>query len=99
MPSSKTLRVVALFKAKPEQVEALKNFLAKLMPPTRQERGCLRYELHQNNADPTDFAFIEEWENDTSLDAHLKSPHVEAALPLVGEYLAAPVDIRRYGLV
>lgn len=99
MPTSKTLRVVALFKAKPEQVEPLKNILAKLMPPTRQEPGCLRYELHQNNADPTDFAFIEEWENDAALDAHLKSPHVQTVLPLVGEFLAAPVDIRRYGLV
>jgi len=92
-----TIRVLALFKSKPEKCEALKNFLTKLIAPTRQEAGCLRYELHQNNADPSDFVFIEEWESDATLDAHLQSPHVQAALPLVGEYLTASPDIRRYG--
>lgn len=91
-----TIRVIALFKAKPEKAEALKDFLGKLIEPTQKEQGCLVYELHQNPSDPTDFAFIEEWENDETLDRHLQSPHIQAALPRVGEFLTAAPDIRRY---
>jgi len=94
--SERTVRVIALFKAKPEKIETLKAFLTQLIEPTRQEKGCIQYELHQNCADPTDFAFIEEWESHEALDAHLNSSHVQAALPLVGDYLSNPTDIRRY---
>ncbi|MFO1519012.1 MAG: putative quinol monooxygenase [bacterium] len=94
--STKTVRVIALFKAKPGKEESLKAFLTRFIEPTRRERGCLRYELHQNTADPADFAFIEEWEDHGTLDDHLKSPHIQAALPVIGDYVAISPDIRRY---
>ncbi len=94
--SKKTVKVVALFKAKVEKVEALKNFLSSFIEPTRKEKGCLLYELHQNTSDPSDFAFIEEWENHESLDQHLQSPHIQKALPLIGDYVTSAPDIRRY---
>ena len=96
--SKETIRVIALFKSKPEKVEALKIFLTKFIEPTRKERGCLKYELHQNTSDVTDFAFIEEWENNETLDQHLASPHIQAALPHIGEFLTVNPDIRRYKL-
>ncbi len=94
--SNQTIRIVALFKARPERVQALKEFLTQLIEPTRQEKGCLRYELHQNTADPTDFVFIEEWDNHQSIDQHMQTPHIQAALPRVGDFIVAPPDIRRY---
>ena len=96
---SNAIRVVALFKSRPGRTEDLKNFLLALIPPTRREPGCLRYELHQNGSDPSDFVFLEEWESHAAIDAHMQSPHVQAALPRVGEFLASPPDIRRYSLI
>lgn len=93
------IRVVAHITAKPEKIEELKEMLLGLIAPTRVEAGCSRYELHQNNADPTDFAFIEEWESDAALDAHLSAPHLQAAFPRVPELCSAAPDIRRYTLV
>lgn len=91
-----TIQVIALFKAKPGKTQALRDFLTQLITPTRKEKGCLRYELHQNTADPTDFVFIEEWDSHESIDQHMQTPHIQAALPRVGDFLAAPPDIRRY---
>ena len=96
---SSAIRVVARFKSKPGRSEELKNFLLALIPPTRREAGCLRYELHQNGGDPSDFVFLEEWESDAAIDAHMRSPHVQIALPRVGDFLSDPPDIRRYSLV
>lgn len=94
----KTIRVIALFRAQPGKVDALREFLSRFIEPTRREKGCLRYELHQNTADSADFAFIEEWESHETLDAHLQSPHIQQAIPLVGQYILGEPDIRRYAL-
>lgn len=91
-----TIRVIALFKAKSGKTEALKTFLSRFIEPTLKEKGCMIYELHQNALDKSDFAFIEEWENEATLDAHLKSAHIQEALPKLPELIEGNPDIRRY---
>lgn len=96
--SRQTVRVIALFKAKPGKTAALKDFLTQFIEPTLKEKGCIQYELHQNTADESDFCFIEEWESHETLDAHLASPHITIAAPLLGSYILGNPDIRRYTL-
>jgi quinol monooxygenase YgiN len=93
------LRVVARIIARPDKVVELRLLLAGLIEPTRKEAGCISYELLQNNQDPTDLTFVEEWENDAALDAHLATEHIREALAKVPDLVAAEPDIRRYSLV
>lgn len=95
----KTLRVVARVVALPEQVEALKELLIGLVEPTRQEPGCLYYELLQNQQDPTDFTFVEEWESQEHLKAHLASEHLKNAMNQLPGLVARDPDIRCYDLI
>jgi quinol monooxygenase YgiN len=94
-----TLRVVAHLRAKPDKVEETKQALLELVEPTRAESGCLIYELLQNDADPTDFTFVEEWSGNDSLDAHLLTAHIQQVVARADELFAAPPDIRRYTLI
>lgn len=73
--------------------------LIALIELTRSEEGCILYELMQNNADPTDFTFTEEWTSDAALDAHLKTEHLRELQAREAELLASPPDIRRYMLI
>lgn len=91
-----TLRVVAHLRAKPDKIEETRNELTGLIEPTRAEAGCIVYELMQNDADPTDFTFVEEWSGNDALDAHLLTEHIQKVVARAGELLAAPPDIRRY---
>ena len=91
-----SVRVVARLIAKPDKIEPLKAALLSLIEPTRKEAGCKSYELLVNSADPTDFTFVEEWESAAALDAHMKAPHVGAALSGAADWFGAPPDIRRY---
>lgn len=93
---STAVRVVARLIAKPDKVEAFKTILLGLIEPTRKEAGCRRYELLQNSADPTDFTFVEEWESAAALDAHMKQPHLTAALGQLGDLFGGAPDIRCY---
>jgi len=94
-----TVRVVAHITAKPESIDATRELLMTLILPTRLEEGCITYQLFQNEADPTDFTFIEEWTSDEDLNAHLQSEHLKYVSKQGAELFAAPPDIRRYTLV
>jgi quinol monooxygenase YgiN len=95
----KTLRVVAHLPAKPDKVEETREALTSLIAPTRAETGCIVYDLMQNDADPTDFTFVEEWTNNDALDAHLQTDHIGQLVARADELFVAPPDIRRYSLV
>jgi Uncharacterized conserved protein len=97
--SQATLRVVARLMAFPDKVEELKYLLLSIIEPTRREAGCIKYELLQNQADPTDFTFVEEWESAALLELHLASNHIQAAVLKLEGLAVAPPDIRRYQLL
>jgi quinol monooxygenase YgiN len=83
--SPKPVTVTAVFEARPGKVAELKHVLSGLLGPTRNETGCLNYDLHVSRQFPGKFLFHENWESQAALDAHLQSPHVKALLPRVGE--------------
>lgn len=98
MPDS-GVRVVARIVARPGKENELRALLHGLIEPTRREPGCVTYELLQNTTDPTDFTFVEEWNSDAELDAHLQSAHLRQARSRLPELAAADPDIRRYTVV
>ncbi|MEG3843421.1 putative quinol monooxygenase [Microcoleus sp. herbarium14] len=97
--SQPTLRVVARLAAFPDKVAELKSLLLSIIEPTRKEAGCIKYELLQNQADPTDFTFVEEWESAALLEQHLASTHIQAAVQQLEGLAVGPPDIRRYELL
>jgi quinol monooxygenase YgiN len=95
MPSQ-TTHVVARVAALPQHVEAVRTILLELLAPTRREQGCIRYDLLENLSTPTDFVFVEEWDSEGALDAHLATPMLGAAVQKLQGLLASNPDIRRY---
>ena len=77
---SAVLPVVAVIKAKAGKEKELERILAGLVRPTRQEAGCLQYDLQRSAKDPGTFVFIEKWTSPEVLEKHLQSSHVQAAL-------------------
>ncbi|MEH2295375.1 putative quinol monooxygenase [Nostoc sp.] len=97
--TNQTIRIVARGIALPNKVEELKAVLLELIEPTRQEAGAIRYELLQNQSEPTDFTFIEECTSDEALNTHLDSPHFQAVAAKLEGLVTATPDIRRYHLL
>ena len=89
----KTLTVIATFQARPGKEAELRAALLGLLAPTRQESGCLNYDLHASPEDPAKFLFHEIWTGKAALDAHLQSLHVKALLPRVEELCPAFPEI------
>jgi quinol monooxygenase YgiN len=93
------LHVVARIVARPESASRVRDHLSKLLTPTRAEEGCLVYDLFQNESDPTDFTFYEEWTSGAALEAHAASAHIRDTFAALDGHLAAPADVRRYAKV
>jgi quinol monooxygenase YgiN len=94
--SNSTIRVVARVIALPDKIEELKAVLLQIVEPTRQEEGCIQYDLFQNQTDPTDFTFVEEWTTKETLDKHLASEHIQTAVKKIDGLVATNPDIRTY---
>lgn len=91
-----TVRIMARITARPESVAALRDVLRELVGPSRDEPGCLGYELLHNQDDPVEFVTIELWADQAAADAHMATPHVAAAIARAGALLAAPPLIHRF---
>ena len=94
-----TLRVVAHLYAKPGKEEELRSLLLGLVAPTRKEPGCIKYELHGNQENPSEFSFIEEWTDGSALDAHFETDHIKDLITRLPDLLSADLDVRRYKLL
>ncbi|WP_308189222.1 putative quinol monooxygenase [Nostoc mirabile] len=70
-----------------------------LIEPTRLEAGVIKYELLQNQSQPTDFTFVQEWEGAAALDTHLASVRLQVPIAKLEGLIAAPPDVRRYSIL
>ncbi|WP_299016594.1 putative quinol monooxygenase [uncultured Polaribacter sp.] len=74
--NDKKLTIVAKILAKPEKRALVKSELLKLIDITRAEKGCINYDLHQDNENENLFLFYETWENRTLWQNHMKNEHL-----------------------
>ena len=72
------LTILAQITANPGQEDLLRSELEKLVPITRAEAGCIRYDLHRDNENPGFFVFYETWESRELWQANMNAPHLAA---------------------
>lgn len=75
-----TLTILAQITAAPGNEDLVRMELEKLIETTRAEPGCIRYDLHADNANPGFFVFYEIWESHDLWQDHMNAPHLQAYL-------------------
>jgi len=97
--SSKKVTIVAKMKAKPGMQDQVKDVLLALIVPTRSEKGCVTYNLHQECDDNAVFMFYEIWASREALDEHLQTPYLKDLVARADELFAAPLEIKFYEML
>ena len=87
--------IVARIRAKKGREQELHQALLTVIPPTRKEKGCMNYDMFQDQTDPGLFFFYENWASTADLDNHLGSAHIKAFAETASDYLMAPPEIWR----
>lgn len=88
------VRVVAVLKAKPGLEDDTKKALLSVAQESRQEDGCVRYEINQPADDPSVFVFYEVWRSRADLNAHFEKPYFKAVADRLGALLVQPADLK-----
>ncbi|WBX70030.1 putative quinol monooxygenase [Tenacibaculum retecalamus] len=70
------LTIVARILVKEEKRDFVQAELLKLIPITRAEKGCINYDLDQDNENPNLFLFHENWESRELWQVHMNNTHL-----------------------
>ena len=91
------IRLNAIFELKDDvSVDQLTAITNELVEKSRQDEGCLGYDLFQSTTKPQVFMFCESWENDACLEKHSNAPHFTSAVPQIGPLTKDGLKIERY---
>jgi quinol monooxygenase YgiN len=61
---------------------------------SRQEPGCISYQVCQDKEDEDAFVFIEQWESDEALQAHFTTPHISEFMAAIQATIVGPPDVK-----
>lgn len=78
--SSQEIFMCARFQAKPEKLDELRTRLLEMVTHSITEPGCIFYNLHVDNSNPTIFYFLEGWKDADALAFHDKTSYVQAII-------------------
>ena len=76
------IRINVTITVTPEKKEKLLALLQEMGVCSRQERGCIGYEIYQNCRLPEEVVIVETWKNEDCLAVHENSAHFVRIIPL-----------------
>lgn len=85
---------IARFSAAPGMEQDLQEALMAVVPATRDEAGCLLYDLV--SADSGELVMIETWADQAAIEAHLAQPYIAELLPRLGDLLAHAPQVETF---
>ncbi len=85
--------VIATLTIKPETRAELLAAAQNSIAATRNEHGCIAYDLYENVADATKLVFVERWESTDRLEPHRKSDHMRTFGRIAVKCFDAPPKI------
>ncbi len=91
-PASPLTAAVSLFEAKQGSEHLLVEELKKLTRRSRQEAGCLLFDLYRISGRHSAFALYEVWEIREAMEAHLSNLHTTKFKVASEKYLAQPIQ-------
>jgi len=94
--AGKQVTVVVRMKAKTGMEVRVRQELLNLLKPTRAERGCINFDMHQAPNDPALFLFHENWVSEEDLKRHFETPHIKRWIEEAKALLAEPMELRRW---
>ncbi len=81
--------LVAILKVKPEMADAFEASLKELQKTVRaEEPGCTQYDFFKHSTEENTYVMMEQYKTQADADAHMASPHFQAAAAGFGDVLS-----------
>lgn len=86
----------AVFQVRPDRKAQFLEEVKPLIAETKQEAGCISYDLFQHTEQENVYIMVETWKDSDAVSSHNASSHFKAFAGKAGEFLAAPLDVKVY---
>ncbi len=94
MTSANTVTATVVCRAKSGQEAGLETSLRQLITQSRQEDGCLLYEILKSKRNPGEYLLLMKWRDRPACEQHLHQSHVRNFSQVVApKYLAEPFNL------
>lgn len=90
------IKVIVKFFINQNEIENFIILSKILVKKTQEEKGCINYELFQDNKNNNIFSIIEEWKDNDSLKNHFKSKHFLEIIPQLEKITIQPIEVNIY---
>ena len=88
------LKIIASLTIREEKdADNIIKALHAVVDATRKEEGNISYELHQDNANPRTYVFVEVWKSQAAIDAHNQSAHFADFVKAVDGKVSLSVNV------
>ena len=89
----KPIVVIARVMAKAGKEKQLKQALMELIEPSRNDDGCINYDLHTSDDGPGMFMFHETWRDKEALAKHLSTPHLRNFISKAEKFVDGEMNV------
>ena len=93
---SQQITIIATLHAQAGKEDALAARMREMALATRQEAGCILYDLQQAHDDPREFVMVEYWHDAAAIDEHDASAHMAALKADLPALVDRPLVVRRF---
>jgi len=87
------VKLIARLHTQPGKADVVAAALVELAGPSREEPGCILYDVCRSLSDANEVLVLEEWESQAALDAHMATPHFKAFQGKIGDALAGGPEL------
>ena len=67
----------------------------KLVKATREEVGCIYYDLVHDTTDANVFYFVEKYQDEAAVEAHKNSEHFQTYVPMLNAFRVKPSEVTK----
>lgn len=87
--------IFARFHAREGNERALEKALAEVVPPSRNEPGCIAINAFRSTRDPRLFFIHSRWKDEAAFDLHATLAHTVKFVETVGRLIDHPMEVTR----
>ncbi len=89
-----TPQVILEFRARDGCIDKVRDRLRSVLPDTRGFKGCVTRHVVQNQDDPAQILFVEQWDTRADYEAYLAWRGKRGDMEIVGAMMAGPPTTR-----
>ena len=89
------LIIFARFYARQGEETVVENELRHVVPPSREEPGCLSINAFRSTSDPQLFYIHSRWVDEAAFDLHAGLPHTVRFIENIQPLIDLPIDVTR----